>query len=42
MVEGPLSLAEAVPEIDPIAMALKKEQSKYRVDSQRVSLSRVY
>ena len=25
LVEGPLSLARAVPEVDPVAMALKKE-----------------
>ena len=37
-----LSFAWAVSEIDPIAMALRKEQSKCRVDSQRVSLSRVH
>ena len=33
LVEGPLSLAGAVPEVDPIAMALRKEQPKCRADS---------
>ena len=33
LVEGPLSLAGAVPEVNPIAMALRKEQPKYRADS---------
>ena len=42
LVEGPLSLAGAVPEVDPIAMALRKEQPKCRADSQRVGLSRVH
>ena len=34
LVEGPLSLARAVPEVNPIAMALRKEQPKCRADSQ--------
>ena len=42
LVKGPLSLAGAVPEVDPVAMALRKEQPKCRADSQRVGLSRVY
>jgi len=33
LVKGPLSFAGAVPEIDLIAMTLRKEQSKYRADS---------
>ena len=42
LVKGPLSLAGAVPEVNPIAMALKKEQPKCRADSQRVGLPRVH
>ena len=42
LVKGPLSLARAVPEVNPIAMALRKEQPKCRADSQRVGLSRVH
>ena len=42
LVKGPLSLAGAVPEVNPIAMALRKEQPKCRADSQRVGLSRVH
>ena len=42
LVEGPLSLAGAVPEVNPVAMAIRKEQPKCRADSQRVSLSRVH
>jgi len=42
LVKGPLSLAGAVPEVDPIAIALRKEQPKCRADSQRVGLSRVH
>jgi len=42
LVKGPLSLAGAVPEANPIAMALGKEQPKYRADSQRMGLSRVH
>ena len=42
LVEGSLSLAGAVPEVDPVAMALRKEQPKCRADSQRVGLSRVH
>jgi len=34
-VKEPLSLAGAVPEVNPIAMALRKEQPKCRADSQR-------
>ena len=37
LVKGPLSLARAVPEVDPVAMALRKEQPKCRADSQRVA-----
>ena len=33
LVKGPLSLAGVVPEVDLIAMALRKEQSKCRADS---------
>ena len=33
LVKRPLSLARAVPEVNPIAMALRKEQPKYRADS---------
>jgi len=33
LVKGPLSLAEAVPEVNPIAIALRKEQPKCRADS---------
>ena len=42
LVEGLLSLAGEVPEVNPIAMALRKEQPKCRADSQRVGLSRVH
>ena len=42
LVKGPLSLAGAVPEVDPIAMALRKEQPKCRADSQGVGLSRMH
>ena len=42
LMKGPLSLAGAVPEVDPIAIALRKKQPKCRADSQRVGLSRVY
>jgi len=42
LVKGPLSLAGAVPEVDPIAMALRKKQPKCRADSQRVGLPRVH
>ena len=42
LVKGPLSLARAVPEVDPVAMALRKEQPKCRADSQRVGLFRVH
>ena len=42
LVKGPLSLARAVLEVNPIAMALRKEQPKCRADSQRVGLSRVH
>jgi len=37
-----LSLAGAVLEVNPVAMALRKEQPKCRADSQRVGLSRVH
>ena len=33
LVKRPLSLAGVVPEVDPVAMALRKEQSKCRADS---------
>jgi len=33
LVKGPLNLAGAVPEVDSIAMALRKEQPKCRADS---------
>ena len=33
LVKGPLSLAWAVPEIDLIAMALEKEQTKCKADN---------
>ena len=33
LVEEPLSLARAIPEVNPIAIALRKEQPKYRADS---------
>ena len=33
LVEGPLSLAGAVPDVNPIAMVLRKEQPKCRADS---------
>jgi len=42
LVKGPLSLAGAVPEVNPIAMVLEKEQPKYRADSQRIGLSRIH
>ena len=42
LVKGPLSLAGAVSEVNPIAMALGKEQPKCRADSQRIGLSRIY
>jgi len=38
LVKGPLSLAGAVPEVNPIAIALRKEQLKCRADSQRVGI----
>ena len=42
LVKGPLSLVKTVPEVNPIAMTLRKEQPKCRADSQRVGLSRVH
>jgi len=42
LVKGPLSLARTVPKVNPIAIALEKEQPKCRTDSQRVDLSRVH
>ena len=33
LMKGLLSLARAVLEVNPIAMALRKEQPKYRADS---------
>ena len=42
LMKGPLSLAGAVPEVNPVAIALRKKCPKCRADSQRVSLSRVY
>ena len=33
LMKGPLSLTGAVPEVNPIAMALRKEQPKCRADS---------
>ena len=42
LVKGPLSLARAIPKVNPIAIALRKEQPKYRADSQGVGLSRMH
>jgi len=42
LMKGPLSLAGAVPEVNSVAIALRKKCSKCRADSQRVSLSKVY
>ena len=33
LVEGPLSLAGVVPEVNSVAIAVRKEQPKYRIDS---------
>ena len=42
LMKGPLSLAGAVPKVDPIAMALRKEHPKCRADSKKVGLSRMH
>ena len=42
LMKGLLGLARAVPEVNPIAMALRKEQLKCRADNQRVGFSRVH
>ena len=42
LVKGLLSIARAVPELDPVAKTTTKEQSECRADSQGVGLPRMY